>query len=137
MSRAHATAGARDRRTPPASSHPRRAGLTLNDRLVRERDRERARELLRTLGLGIVVLVPLLLHVFQQVKFVETAYRVAELRSERLALETALRNVRMERASLESLARIEVEARGLGLIQPPPEAVIMVVPVEPGEMSDP
>ena len=117
----------------PGSMSRDRFRLSLNHRLVRERDRERARELLRTLGLGIIVLLPLLLHVWQQVTFVETAYRVAALRSQRQTLEVSLRKVRMERASLEALSRIEVEARSLGLMQPPPEAVVMVLDESPLE----
>jgi hypothetical protein len=108
---------------PPARSLP---GLALNDRLVRERDRDRARELLRTLALGIAILLPLLLHVWQQVTFVETAYRVADLRGERAKLQEALREMRLERASLEALDRIEARARAAGLVPPPPEAVVRV-----------
>jgi cell division protein FtsL len=94
---------------------------------VRERDIARARELFRTLGLGVLVLMPLLLHVWQQVGFVETAYAVAELRAERQELQIALRKIRLERATQESLERIEARARRSGMIQPPPEAVITVV----------
>ena len=132
-------AAARKRPARPATAPPRHVrGLTLNERLVRERDRDRARELVRTLGLGIVVLLPLLLYVWQQVAFMETAYRVEELRSERAGLERLLRSVRLERASLESLQRVESLARGkLGMRQPPPEAVAMVAPRTAGNPPDP
>jgi len=117
---------------PPAPAPKKLAGLALNERLVRERDRDRARELVRLLALGVAVLLPLLAHVWQQVAFVESAYRAEELRSERDELNHLLREVRMERASLESLDRVEAEARSrLGLIAPPSEAVIPVRPVKP------
>ena len=113
-------------RGPIPGSPPR---LAINARLVRERDRDRARELARTLALGIAVLLPLLLHVWQQVATMETAYRAESLRAERDRLGHRLREVRMERAALESLDRIESEARGrLGLIHPAPEEVITVLP---------
>jgi cell division protein FtsL len=105
-----------------------RPGLTLNERLVRESDRERAGELLRVLTLGIAVLVPLLLHVWQQVVFVETAYRIEELRTDRSAMERELRSLKLERASLESLQRIEAQARAQGLVVPPVASVISVQP---------
>ena len=67
---------------PPAPPPKKLAGLALNERLVRERDRDRARELVRLLALGVAVLLPLLAHVWQQVAFVESAYRAEELRSD-------------------------------------------------------
>ncbi len=114
--------------TGPASETPQ--PLALNARLVRERDRDRARELARTLALGVAVLLPLLLHVWQQVAYLETAYGAEALRSERDHLAHLLREVRMERSALESLDRIESEARRrLELLHPPPEAVVTVQPL--------
>ena len=43
---------------PPAPPPKKLAGLALNERLVRERDRDRARELVRLLALGVAVLLP-------------------------------------------------------------------------------
>ena len=130
----HATTRHRSRGPiiPPAPPPKKLAGLALNERLVRERDRDRARELVRLLALGVAVLLPLLAHVWQQVAFVESAYRAEELRSERDQINHLLREVRMERASLESLDRVEAEARGrLGLIAPPSDAVVPVRPAKP------
>lgn len=123
------SAARRIRQEPPApsSSLDTAARLSLNDRLDRERDRDRARELFRALGLGVLVLVPLLLHVWQQVTFVETAYHVAALRARRQDLEKQLRLLHLERASLESLERVERQARRTGLVLPPPEAVVQIV----------
>lgn len=112
----------------------RRSGVAVNERLLRERDLERARELARMLTLGVAVLVPLLLHVWQQVAFVEAAYRVEALRAEQSRLERMLRETQLERASLESLDRIEREARRrLGMHRPPPEAVVAVRPELAGD----
>ncbi|MGD8375753.1 MAG: hypothetical protein PVF68_06395 [Acidobacteriota bacterium] len=121
----------RREQTAAAPSRETAARLSLNDRLERERDRERVREMFRAVGLGVLVLVPLLLHVWQQVTFVETAYHVAELRARRQELEKSLRILRLERASLESLERVEGQARRAGLVQPPPEAVVQVLEETP------
>ena len=70
----------------------------------------------------------MLFHVWQQVTYLETAYRLGELRTEKERAEHLLREVRLERASLESLERIEAEARKLGLVHPPAAAVLPVLP---------
>jgi cell division protein FtsL len=104
-----------------------RSRLTLNEQLIREQDRERNHELLRISMLGIVVLVPLLLYVWLQVAFMETAYKVEELQSEQARLGTLLRSAQLERASLETPERVERLARQrLAMEQPAPEAIIAV-----------
>ena len=104
-----------------------RSRLTINERLIREQDRDRAKELARLTGFGIALLLPLLLYVWQQVTFVETAYQVEALQREREELQGLLRKARMERASLEAPHRIERLARArLGLVQPHPEEVVVI-----------
>jgi cell division protein FtsL len=111
-----------------------RSRLTVNERLIREQDRERTREMVRISVLAVAVLVPLLLYVWLQVAFMETAYRVEALQSERKQLEKLLRVARMERASLETPERIERMARQrLAMQQPPPEAVVSVQVEDEGE----
>ena len=104
-----------------------RSRLTLNEQLIREQDRERNYELLRISMLGIIVLVPLLLYVWLQVAFMETAYRVEELQSEQARLERLLRSAQLERASLETPERVERLARKqFAMEQPAPEAIVAV-----------
>ena len=116
-----------------ASSHgavaatEQRSRLTLNEQLIREQDRERNHELLRISMLGVAVLVPLLLYVWLQVGFMETAYQVEEFQSEQARLELLLRSAQLERASLENPERVERLARQrLAMEQPAPEAIIAV-----------
>ena len=116
-----------------ASSHgavaatEQRSRLTLNEQLIREQDRERNHELLRISMLGVAVLVPLLLYVWLQVGFMETAYQVEELQSEQERLDRLLRSAQLERASLENPERVERLARQrLAMEQPAPEAIIAV-----------
>jgi cell division protein FtsL len=101
-----------------------RSRLTVNEQLIREQDREHTREMWRISLLGVAVLVPLLLYVWLQVAFMETAYKVEAMQSEQDRLVRQLRRTRLERASLEMPARIESMARKrLAMLQPPPEAV--------------
>ncbi len=50
--------------------------LQINARLVKEKDRARARELRRLLIYGAAIVVPLLVYVWQRVEFVQVSYRV-------------------------------------------------------------
>jgi len=100
---------------------------SLNERLVRERDRDRARDLVRKLALGVAILLPLLLYLWGHVAFMETARRVAGLRTQQAQLERMLREVRLERATLESLDRVATQASAaLGMAPPAPESVLIV-----------
>ena len=99
----------------------------LNRRLVMEQDRGRVRELLLVMGLSGLMLVPLLLYVWQNVEWIRTGYRVEKLEAQREQLTELNHKLRLEKASLETLARVEHEASArLGLAQPPPGAVVMV-----------
>jgi len=110
-----------------------RSRLTVNEQLIREQDREHTRELWRISLMGVAVLVPLLLYVWLQVSFMETAYKVEALQSEQARLERLLRRAQMERVSLETPARIEELARRrLAMLQPPPEAVKSVQVADSG-----
>jgi len=120
---------ARSRILVPDTSLPDLGQRTLNERLVRERDRDRARDLVRKLALGVAILLPLLLYLWGHVAFMETARRVAGLREQQTQLERLLREVRLERAALESLDRIATHASAsLGMAPPAPESVLLVGP---------
>jgi cell division protein FtsL len=119
-----------------ASAAEQRSRLTVNEQLLREQDREHTRELWRISLLGVAVLVPLLLYVWLQVSFMETAYKLEALQSEQSQLERLLRRAQLERASLETPARIEELARQrLAMLQPPPESVRSVQLVDSGKES--
>jgi cell division protein FtsL len=102
--------------------------LRINARLVREKDRERARELKRFLVYGALVVVPLLAYVWQRIDFIRLSYRVEALRRDQAALETAHRALTVERSHLLAPDRIETMARGrLGLVDPDPRDVRRVL----------
>jgi cell division protein FtsL len=105
-----------------------RPRLRINARLVRERDRERARELRRFLVCGTLLVVPLLAYVWQRIDFIRTSYRVESLRKEKSALEDLNRQLTVERSHLLAPDRIETMARRrLGMVEPDPRMVRRVL----------
>jgi hypothetical protein len=96
-----------------ASAAGQRSRLTVNEQLLREQDREHTRELWRISLMGVAVLLPLLLYVWLQVSFMETAYKVEALQSEQA-----------------QLAR-----QRLAMLQPAPESVRPVQLADPGTES--
>ncbi|HYS77323.1 MAG TPA: cell division protein FtsL [Candidatus Dormibacteraeota bacterium] len=98
--------------------------LQINARLVKEKDRARARELRRLLIYGAAIVVPLLVYVWQRVEFLQVSYRVEALKKERQDLQEKNKQLTVERSFLTSPDRIEHLARTqLGLIDPPPSDV--------------
>jgi len=94
--------------------------LQINARLVKEKDRARARELRRLLFYGAAIVVPLLVYVWQRVEFLQLSYRVEALKKERQQMQEQNKQLTVERSFLTSPDRIEHLARTqLGLIDPP------------------
>ena len=99
----------------------------LNHSLVLEPDRGRMRELLLAVSLSFVMLLPLLLYIRQSSEWLRTGYRIEELKNQRDRLEEINHQLRLEKASLESLGRVEqVGAGQIGLAQPPAGTVVLV-----------
>ncbi len=96
-------------------------------RLARELDRGRLRELLLAVVLAGVVGLPLLLYVWQNTQWVRSGYEMDRLKSARERLAEQNHQLRLERTSLQSLARVEnVVTEQLGLTQPPAGTVVLV-----------
>ena len=105
-----------------------RQRLRINARLVRERDRARARELRRVLFYGAPIVGPLLAYVWQRVDFIRLSYRVEALKAERQRLLEEHKVLIVERSHLLAPDRIEhLARRQLGLVDPAPEDVRQVV----------
>jgi cell division protein FtsL len=110
---------------------PERPRLRINARLVKEKDRARARELRRLLIHGAVIVIPLLIYVWQRVDFIRLSYRVEELASERKRLQDTNRQLTIERSSLRAPDRIErLARRQLGMVDPTPEEVRRVTVID-------
>lgn len=94
--------------------------------LVREHDHERTKRLLALLLCVLVALTPLAFYLIQQIEYVHVRYRIEELRAQHDRLTEAERRLRMERAALEALPRVEGLAREAGLVHPTPDRVVVV-----------
>ncbi|MFQ5877896.1 MAG: hypothetical protein ACE5JH_09460 [Acidobacteriota bacterium] len=109
----------------------RRAGtgrLHLNARLVRERDRARARELRWLLLAAAAAAVPLLMYVGQRVEFIRLSYEVEALSRQKREQADLNKELKVERSMLRAPARIERLARGwLGFADPRPGDVRRVM----------
>ena len=101
--------------------------LQLNGRLVLELDRGRVRELILAVALAGIMLLPLLLYVWQSSEWIRTGYRIEQLKNQRDHLAEINLQLRLEKASLESLARIQqLAGEQLGLAEPPGGTVVLV-----------
>ena len=110
--------------------------LQINARLVKERDRARARELRKLVLYGAAIVVPLLVYVWQRVEFLRVSYRVEALKRERQQLQDQNKQLGVERSFLLSPDRIERVARKeLGLVDPQPSDVRRVAVVD-GHIND-
>jgi|GEM_PF-2024397 len=99
--------------------------VVLNQRLVKERDQARARDLRRVVWICAGLLVPILFYVWQQVEYIRTGYQIEQLRAEKSRLVEWNRQMKLERATLHNLNRIESLSRSrLGLIPPDPENTV-------------
>jgi cell division protein FtsL len=93
--------------------------VQLNQRLVREKDRARSRELVRFLLYGAAIVVPLLGYVWQRVDFLRVSYAVERIEKHQQELTEINNQMTIERSTLLGHARIERMARKqLGMIEP-------------------
>jgi cell division protein FtsL len=107
------------------------AHLHLNARMVREKDRARARDLRRLLLYAAAIVVPLLVYVWQRVEFLQLSYSVEALKKERQELMEMQKELMVERSLLLAPDRVErLARRQLGLVDPPPEDVRRVVLID-------
>jgi len=100
------------------------AQIQVNQRLVRERDRQHSRELWRFLATAAVLAVPVLGYVWQRMDFLRVSKRYEHLQLELQSLQEDVQRARLERATLMDHERIETLARRqLGLVDPAPNDV--------------
>jgi cell division protein FtsL len=81
-----------------------------NRHLVREIDRGRVRELLVVVMLAGFLLVPLLVYVWNHMEWIRVGYELERLQRERVAQAELGERLRIEKATLSSLARVEAQA---------------------------
>jgi cell division protein FtsL len=95
--------------------------------LVRERDRQRTRELVALALAAVPPAVVLFLAIWANLETVRLGYQLAGVSRNREALLEKRHRLEMDRAQAAALARVEPIARGmLGLVPPTLDQVILV-----------
>ena len=110
-----------------------------NNPIVREVDQARQRQLWRTMGIGLFLVVVLLFSAWQHFELLRHAYQIERMQQERAAEEDVNRHLRLEIETLRSPARLEhIATEQLHLVAPTGvQAVILerVTPWAPPEKS--
>jgi cell division protein FtsL len=78
-----------------------------NNPIVREIDRDRQREMIRSVVIGVFLVAVLLFSAWQHFELLRHGYRLEQMQKERAAEEDINRHLRLEIETLRSPARIE------------------------------
>ena len=105
-----------------------------NNPVVREVDRERHREMWRSVGIGVFLVLVLLFSAWQHFELLRHGYRLEQMQKERAAEEEISRHLRLEIETLRSPARIERLATGrLQMVAPGPGDAAVIERVLPAQ----
>lgn len=99
--------------------------MTTPQRLHRDHDPRVRRSLAVALACALVLVASLLVVVGLRIQQVHLAYELDKLRTERAQIETLIRQLEVEVATLRSPARVETRARALGLEIPARTQVLL------------
>ena len=92
-----------------------------NNPIVREVDQERHREMWRSAGVGVFLVLVLLFSAWQHFELLRHGYRVEEMQLQRADEEEIARHLRLEIETLRAPARIErLATRQLRMVAPGP-----------------
>lgn len=90
-----------------------------NNPIVREVDQERHREMWRSAGVGLFLVLVLLFSAWQHFELLRHGYRLEQMQRERAEQEEITRHLRLEIETLRSPARIErLATRQLRMVAP-------------------
>ena len=93
-----------------------------NNPIVREIDRERNREMVRSVAIGVFIVAVLLFWAWQQFELRRNGYRLEQMQQERAGEAEVNRHLRLEAQTLQAPERIERLALGrLHMVAPRPE----------------
>jgi cell division protein FtsL len=93
-----------------------------NNPIVREIDRDRNREMVRSVAIGVFIVAVLLFWAWQQFELRRNGYRLEQMQQERAVEAEVNRHLRLEAQTLQAPARIERLALGrLHMVTPRPE----------------
>jgi len=98
-----------------------------NNPIVREIDRERNREMVRSVGIGVFLVAVLLFWAWQQFELRRNGYRLEQMQQERAVEADVNRHLRLEVQTLKNPERIERLALGrLHMVVPRPEDAAVI-----------
>jgi cell division protein FtsB len=97
-----------------------------NTHIVRERDRQRFRELLAVLALGIPIGLFLLLFTWQNVEVIHLGREATRLQKQLKDIETRNKSLQLEIDRLTSFETVEKKAEALKFQPTDPKAIVMV-----------
>lgn len=97
-----------------------------NTHIVRERDRQRFRELLAVLALGVPIGLFLLLFTWQNVEVIHLGREATRLQNKLKEIETRHKSLQIELDKLTSFETVETKAKALGFETADPKTIVMV-----------
>ena len=110
-----------------------------NNPIVREVDRDRQREMARSVAIGVFLVSVLLFSAWQHFELLRHGYRLEQMQRDRAAENDINRHLRLEMETLRAPQRIEkLATERLGMVSPgDTEAVVLerVAPQEPPAKS--
>ena len=101
-----------------------------NTHIVRERDRQRFRELLAVLSLGIPIGLFLLLFTWQNLEVIRLGREATRLQKSLKDIEAEHKTLQLELDRMTSFETVETKAKGLGFEATDPKAIVIVQSAE-------
>jgi hypothetical protein len=92
-----------------------------NNPIMREVDLERHREMWRSVGVGMFLVAALVFFVWRQSEVLSHTRRLSDLEADTVAQNQRNEQLTLELESLQSLTRIDEQARHLGMLAPGPD----------------
>ncbi len=97
-----------------------------NTHIVRERDRQRNRELLAVLSLGVPIGAFLLLFTWQNIEVIHLGSEATQLQKRLKEIEASQKSLQLELDRLTSFTAVEKKVSALGFEPTDPKAIVMV-----------
>ena len=97
-----------------------------NTHIVRERDRQRFRELLAVLSLGIPIGLFLLLFTWQNLEVIRLGREATRLQKSLKDIEAEHKTLQLELDKMTSFETVETKAKSLGFEATDPKAIVIV-----------
>ncbi len=103
-----------------------------NNPIVREIDRERHRDMWRSTGIGVFLVIALLFSAWQHFELLRNGYRLEDMQKQRAAEQEIARHLRLEIETLRSPVRIErLATTRLQMVTPGPSDATVIERVVP------